>query len=89
MEDLLNYVHQVATGEYICSPHRLKGYPSKLKKSISELTNRIKSLYPDLPNANWVALRLLEGDQTIIDSMKKGEIGKLINNPENKLVDAV
>jgi len=31
-----------------------------------------------LPNARWVALRLLEGDQKIIDAIKSGELGSLI-----------
>ena len=34
-----------------------------------------------IPNATWIALRLLEGDQSIIEAVRTGEIGniKLVN----------
>ncbi len=35
-------------------------------------------LYPDLPNSRWVALRLLDGDEDIIKSLRNGELGQLI-----------
>jgi ferrous iron transport protein B len=89
MDQLLMYIHQVATGEYVCKPHKLKGFSGKIKKTISELTDKIHALYPDMPNANWVAIRLLEGDQTVIDSLKKGEIGKLSPVTLRELNDAV
>jgi len=77
MDQLLNYIHKVATGEYICKPYKTKGYSGKIKRSIDEVADKIISIYPDLPNARWVAIRLLEGDQTIIDSVKSGEIGQI------------
>jgi len=30
-----------------------------------------------LPNVKWVALRLLEGDQSIIDSIRNGDLGNI------------
>ncbi|MCA2005345.1 MAG: iron transporter FeoB, partial [Ignavibacterium sp.] len=33
--------------------------------------------FPNLPNARWVALRLLEGDQNIIDAVRSGELGNI------------
>jgi len=84
MDELLKYIHQVASGEYICKPYRVKGYGSKIKKSIEELNQKIMKVYPDLPNSRWVAIRLLEGDQAIIDAVKTGEIGKIkITSPND------
>lgn len=84
MDQLLNYINQVATGEYVCKPYKVKGYSGKVKKSIEDLTKKITSVYPDLPNAKWVAIRLLEGDQAIIDAVNSGEIGQIIvNSPDN------
>jgi ferrous iron transport protein B len=77
MDELLKYIHQVAEGQYICKPYKVKGYSRKIKKSIEELDQKIKDLYPELPNSRWVAIRLLEGDQAIIDAVKSGEIGKI------------
>ena len=84
MEQLLNYIHQVASGDYVCKPYQIKGYTKKIKNTVSELTEKIHNIFPDLPNARWVAIRLLEGDQTIIDAVKSGEIGQLmITSTEN------
>ncbi|MCB9249026.1 MAG: 50S ribosome-binding GTPase [Ignavibacteriales bacterium] len=89
MDELLNYIHQVATGEYVCKPYRIKGYSKKINKSIDELSKRIITLFPDLPNARWVAIRLLEGDQTIIDAVKSGEIGSISVSTSNSISEAV
>ena len=89
MDNLLNYIHQVATGEYICKPYQIKGYTKTIRKSIDELTNKIKMIFPELPNARWVAIRLLEGDQTIIDSVRTGEIGQLISVPSSNMSEVI
>jgi len=89
MEQLLNYIDQVSRKKYICKPYQVKGYNKKIKKSIDELTDRITKLFPDLPNSRWVAIRLLEGDQTIIDAVKSGEIGKIYNISVDQLSDAI
>ncbi|MDP3582729.1 MAG: hypothetical protein Q8S39_12410 [Ignavibacteria bacterium] len=33
--------------------------------------------FPNLANTRWIALRLLEGDQRVIDAVRSGEIGSL------------
>jgi ferrous iron transport protein B len=44
----------------------------------------VKSQYPELPNARWVALRLLDGDERIREAIIKGELGDLSNgDPDN------
>jgi ferrous iron transport protein B len=75
--DLLQAVSQVATGQVICKPHRLKSEPPALKKAITELTGQLEAAFPGLPNARWVALRLLDGDQRIIEAVERGELGDL------------
>jgi len=89
MDELLNYIHQVASGQYICKPYRVKGYERKINKSINELTQKIKIVFPKLPNARWVAIRLLEGDQTIIDAVQSGEIGNISVTSSNKISEAI
>ena len=75
--ELLKMVNEVATGKYICKPHRINGGSKKISKSVDELSKKVSELYPELPNSRWVALRLLEGDQRIIDAVKNGELGSL------------
>lgn len=78
--ELLKYIYEVATGAYVCRPHRLERTAPRLEKAISELTKKIMDEFPNLPNARWIALRLLEGDQRIIDAVKNGELGNLSRN---------
>jgi ferrous iron transport protein B len=75
--ELLNSIYQVATGEYICKPHRMSNEIKNVSAAVNNLIKTISSLFPELPNARWIALRLLEGDQKIIDAVRSGEIGSL------------
>jgi len=89
MDELLKYISEVAKGEYICKPRRLKGYSKKIDKTIKILTEKVRSVFPELPNARWVALRLLEGDQEIIDAVLSGEIGEVKVSSSNKISENV
>ena len=77
MPDLLQAIHQVATGEVVCRPHRLQNEPPALKRAMQPLVQQLEGLYPGLPNARWVALRLLDGDERIIQAVRNGELGDL------------
>ncbi len=77
MNELLVAIEEIASGKYICKPRRAKNQPANLKRAISAVTEKINGVFPDLPNLNWVALRLLEGDQSIIDAIRSGDIGSL------------
>lgn len=75
--ELLQAISEVATGQYVCQPHRLKSEPPALKQAVTELVTILEKSYPGLPNARWVALRLLDGDQRIIEAIQQGELGDL------------
>lgn len=77
MDELLKYIYEVAVGSYICKPNRLRSRSKELNEAIEKLTEMIKEVFPNLPNTRWVALRLLEGDQNIIDAVRNGELGNL------------
>jgi Fe2+ transport system protein B len=77
LDDLLLAVAEVATGETICKPHRIESEPPELKYAVSQLVNQIETIYPNLPNARWVALRLLDGDERIAQAIREGELGDL------------
>jgi ferrous iron transport protein B len=74
---LLQAVSEVATGKVVCNPHRLKSEPPALKKAVSQLVAQLEAAFPALPNARWVALRLLDGDQRIIKAVERGELDNL------------
>ena len=75
--ELLQAVSQVAKGETIGKPYLVKYTSPELKKAVTQLTSKIEAAYPDLPNARWVALRLLDGDDRIGEALRKGELGDL------------
>lgn len=77
MGELLKSIDEVATGKFLCKPPKIKSHSKKLNQAIKNLSAKIKETYPDLPNVNWVAMRLLEGDNSIIEAIRSGEIGNL------------
>ncbi len=77
MDLLLRAIHEVSIGETIGKPYRVRYESPALKHAVEQLVLQIEAAYPDLPNARWVALRLLDGDEKIAEAMQKGELGDL------------
>jgi ferrous iron transport protein B len=77
LPELLQAIHEVAMGEVVGKPHRIQSEPPALKHAVEKLVNQLTTSFPNLPNARWVALRLLDGDERIIEAVKNGELGSL------------
>lgn len=75
--ELLNTISEVASGKILGKPYKVKYSTPKLKEAVSRLVSQIESAFPDLPNAQWIALRLLDGDTRISEAMRKNELGDL------------
>ena len=75
--EILQAVSEVANGDTIGKPYRVKYESPALEEAVRQLTSQITASYPDLPNARWVALRLLDGDERIAEALRKGELGDL------------
>jgi Fe2+ transport system protein B len=75
---LLQAIAEVASGQTACKPHRIKNEPPALKRAVSNLAGRVEERFPGLPNARWVAMRLLDGDERIAEAVRKGELGELV-----------
>ncbi len=73
IQELIATIHKVATGEIICKPHRIKNVPKQISKALDTLSAEIEKEYPSIPNSRWIALRLLDGDERIIEAVKTGE----------------
>jgi len=74
---LLQMIAEVADGRTVGRPHRIQNEPPALKRAVSTLVRQIEAVFPGLPNARWVALRLLDGDERIAEAVGKGELGNL------------
>jgi ferrous iron transport protein B len=88
LDQLLRAVAEVATGQFVCKPRRIQNEPPDLKRAVSQLSARIEALFPSLPNARWVALRLLDGDEHILQAVRKGELGELHTAPPAEVLAA-
>ncbi|MEA3335132.1 MAG: FeoB small GTPase domain-containing protein [Chloroflexota bacterium] len=86
LDALLQAIAEVATGKTVGKPHRVKGKSRELQNAVTELASQIEAVYPGLPNARWVALRLLDGDQRIIDAIQRGELGDLTHGDAEQRV---
>lgn len=67
---LLNAVEQMAEGKIDVQPIKIT-YSEKIEKQINQLEPMIKQIFGDEYPARWVALRLLDGDETFIQELKK------------------
>jgi len=77
LAELLQAISDVVSGQTICKPHRIENEPPDLKRALSQLSAQIEAAFPGLPNARWVALRLLDGDERIAEAVRSGELGDL------------
>ncbi len=77
IQELLKNISEVASGKIICKPHRISREIKNVSYAVDYLNEKIKNTFPGLPNTRWIALRLLEGDQDIIDAVRSGEISNL------------
>ena len=77
LEELLAAIHEVAVGDTKAKPYHVNYNNPKLDRAVSQLVVEIEEAFPDVPNARWVALRLLDGDERIIKAVEEGELGEL------------
>lgn len=74
---LLQMIDEVATGKTVNRSHRIQNEPPALKRAVAALTEKLISAFPGLPNARWVALRLLDGDERMAEALRTGELVEL------------
>jgi ferrous iron transport protein B len=77
LDALVEAIGEVARGETVGRPHRIAGCTPGLERAVDELATELDRVYPQLPNARWVALRMLDADQRIVQSVRSGELGEL------------
>ncbi len=73
LHGLLSAVAGVVTGEIATAPARTKGTP-EFERAIGELVPLIEAAAPGVPNARWIAIRLLDGDATVQAALVDGTL---------------
>lgn len=87
LDDLLQAIHDVATGNAATPSSPDIEIPAELNEAVSDIMSDLEELYPELPNKKWVAIRLLEGDQFIQQSLITGELSGLASVYRQKALD--
>jgi ferrous iron transport protein B len=77
LDQLRATIEEVATGRTVCRPRRIQERRTTLRQAMSLLVDRVRATFPNLPNARWVALRLLDGDLQIAEAARNGDLAAL------------
>jgi ferrous iron transport protein B len=81
MHALLTAVEGVITGEIATNPLRAACTP-ELDAAIKELTPMIEAVAPGVPNARWIAIRLLDGDDRVERALRTGELAAMVERQQ-------
>ncbi len=77
IDELMHVVARVAAGKIVTTPHRIERHAPAVEEAIAALVPPIRAAYPNVPNARWVALRLLNADEVVGGAVRSGELGLL------------
>ncbi len=79
LDELNRTIAEVASGAYRCRPRRVGGRSPALREATRSLSGAIQDAFPTLPNPQWVALRLLDGDPTLAAAVESGSLAELVD----------
>lgn len=77
IDQLLKEIDDMANGRSNGRAYQLKYDIPTVQESVAELVAALAEVYPNVPHLEWIALRLLEGDQRISEAVMSGKIGTL------------
>jgi ferrous iron transport protein B len=77
IDELLAAAHEVASGQRKTDPYRYESYAPTVERAIADLVPVVEEVFPGVPNARWVSLRLLNADEAVQEAVRSGELGQL------------
>jgi GTP-binding protein len=78
---LLATVADLINGDITTKPLRVNGTP-EFQKAVNELVPMIEQMAPGIPNARWLAIRLLDGDSKVQQALMSGELVQLVQRQQ-------
>lgn len=85
LSNLMQTVSDVIEARIVSNPRRIAGN-GEFQNAVNQLAALVESAFPGLPNARWVAMRLLDGDLTVRQAVESGELARLANgNGDDRL----
>jgi ferrous iron transport protein B len=73
-------IGEMAQGRLLTTPKRAAPLPTEVENAVKDLSKKIATAYPNLPNTRWIAMRLLEGDASVIEEIEKGTLGESVHD---------
>ena len=81
LNTLINTIYKVCTKEIIPNPRKVR-YPDLIETNITELQNIIYTEFNiDKELARWISLKIIDCENTILDSIEKNLSIELLDNP--------
>ncbi len=74
---LLSTIDDLISGVIQTRPFRIR-WNEKYEAAVNELVGMIEAIAPGIPNARWLAFRLLDGDASVENALLKGELPLLV-----------
>jgi GTPase len=74
---LLETVDGLTSGVIATAPLRVTGTP-EFQQAVGELVPLIEQAAPGVPNARWIAIRLLDGDAEVEEALASGRLASLV-----------
>ena len=81
MHGLLEQVDAVSSGTAATRPLRVTGTP-EFQRAVAELVPLIEAAAPGVPNARWIAIRLLDGDAEVESALRTGRLAQLVTDQQ-------
>ena len=81
LSQLISTVADVITGAIRTKPHRVHG-DGAFQEAVDELVPLIENAAPGVPNARWLAMRLLDGDHRVRTAFQDGTLGGIVQEQQ-------
>ncbi len=83
VDQLISAALDVASGRTETRPYRIETHQAGVEAAAADLVTELEAAFPDLPNARWVALRLLNADEAVEEAVRTGELGLLMSDAKS------
>lgn len=80
---LLGAVADVIEERTQTNPLRVHGTP-EFQRAVNELVPMIEQIAPGIPNARWLAIRLLDGDARVQKALSSGELADIVSRQQRE-----
>ncbi|MCL6571078.1 MAG: 50S ribosome-binding GTPase [Bacillus sp. (in: Bacteria)] len=67
---LLDTIDRIVTGAIECHPVQLT-YPTEIEEKIKKIEPKVREIIGDYISSRWVSLRLLDGDEALLNEISK------------------